>query len=238
MVAAQTIATISIRVPDPVWDLVCRAACAHLLDGWRGRTSWFTRWMELSPCVLFCWPSGTCFDDKGFSRSLNLKGRHARGYGSRTADVACGVQSCSRSLRLGSSRVSSCGSCKVCMASGSAAQAGGRRCAASAERLLSSHADSALVYFLNASTSECGTRAHTRSERKQRGTKRQRLVTYGSTVSPDRPSRRVSPLSGCRGVRATRHLPRGSEWTDDSVESLGVIVVTPLSSTAHKDKHH
>ena len=121
MVAAQTIATISIRVPDPVWDLVCRAACAHLLDGWRGRTSWFTRWMELSPCVLFCWPSGTCFDDKGFSRSLNLKGRHARGYGSRTADVACGVQSCSRSLRLGSSRVSSCGSCKVCMASGSAA---------------------------------------------------------------------------------------------------------------------
>ena len=224
MVAAQTIATISIRVPDPVWDLVCRAACAHLLDGWRGRTSWFTRWMELSPCVLFCWPSGTCFDDKGFSRSLNLKGRHARGYGSRTADVACGVQSCSRSLRLGSSRVSSCGSCnargygsrtadvacgvqscsrslrlgssrvsscgscKVYMASGSAAQAGGRRCAASGCCL---RTPTALVYFLNASTSECGTRAHTRSERKQRGTKRQRLVTY-SRLCP-----RIDRLDAC-----------------------------------------
>ena len=189
MVAAQTIATISIRVPDPVWDLVCRAACAHLLDGWRGRTSWFTRWMELSPCVLFCWPSGTCFDDKGFSRSLNLKGRHARGYGSRTADVACGVQSCSRSLRLGSSRVSSCGSCKVCMASGSAAQAGGRRCAASGCCL---RTPTALVsLFKNASTSECGTRAHTRSERKQRGTKRQRLVTY-SRLCP-----RIDRLDAC-----------------------------------------
>lgn len=156
MVAAQTSATVSIRVPDPVWDLVCRAACAHLLDGWRGRTSWFTRWMELSPCVLFCWPSGTCFDDKGFSRSLNLKGRHARGYGSRTVDVACGVQSCSRSLRLGSSRVSSCGSCKVCMASGSGLS--GRkpwRTEVRAVALSSSHR--CLGYFVV--TFECGTHA-------------------------------------------------------------------------------
>ena len=186
MVAAQTIATISIRVPDPVWDLVCRAACAHLLDGWRGRTSWFTRWMELSPCVLFCWPSGTCFDDKGFSRSLNLKGRHARGYGSRTADVACGVQSCSRSLRLGSSRVSSCGSCTVCIwpqAQPHKLEDGGVLRAV----VVFAHC---LGYFLK-QASECGTRAHTRSERKQRGTKRQRLVTY-SRLCP-----RIDRLDAC-----------------------------------------
>ena len=224
MVAAQTIATISIRVPDPVWDLVCRAACAHLLDGWRGRTSWFTRWMELSPCVLFCWPSGTCFDDKGFSRSLNLKGRHARGYGSRTADVACGVQSCSRSLRLGSSRVSSCGSCNARgYGSRTADVACGVQSCSRSLRLGSSRVSSCgsctvciyrasqaqphkledggvlravvvfahcLGYFLK-QASECGTRAHTRSERKQRGTKRQRLVTY-SRLCP-----RIDRLDAC-----------------------------------------
>ena len=66
-----------------------------LTDGEDKRAGLPDGWSHHLACFSVGLLASTCYDDKGFSRSLNLSGvRRARGYGSWTADVACGLRSC------------------------------------------------------------------------------------------------------------------------------------------------